>query len=213
MTQTDGRRLRGQRTRDVVLTAAVATASVDGLAGLSLAPLAVECGVSKSALFAHWPDKESLQLAVIEHAREQWLEQIVQPALAAPAGVRRILALHEARIQFYVSGTLPGGCFFHAVYSDFDDKPGPVRDRLSEIKNEWLDFLHAMIERAKQAGELREDVDPALLAFEIDALGEALIAHVRLVASVHGVAFTFARLSVLQRLRALCPDPTILPED
>lgn len=211
MTQVDGRRQRGERTREAVLARAVAKASVEGLSGLSLAPLAVECGVSKSALFAHWPDKESLQLAAIEHAREQWMNRIVRPALTAPAGVRRLAALHEARIDFYESGALPGGCFFHAVYSDFDDKAGPVRDRLSEIKTEWLDFLRSLVDRAVESGELRAGTDPALLAFEIDALGEALIAHARL---VHGPAsHGLARAAVLHRLRALATDPSLLPED
>lgn len=211
MTQrVDGRKLRGDRTREAVLTAAVAQASVEGLAGLSLGQLAVECGVSKSALFAHWPDKGSLQLAVIEHARRQWQEQIIRPALQAPAGVRRILALHEARTAFNVGGTLPGGCFFHAVYTDFDDKPGRVKDRLAEIKTEWLDFVRSTVDRAVELGELKPDVDPALLAFEVDAFGEAVVSRVRLVNRDPGVQF--ARQAVLQRLRALSPDPSILPE-
>src|SRR5215472_17807148 len=110
----DGRVARGGQTRTAVLEAAVALASVDGLEAMSLARLADETGVSKSGLFTHWPDKEILQLAVVEHAVRQWTEQIVTPALAAPRGVRRLWALHESRLTFYATGGLAGGCFFVA---------------------------------------------------------------------------------------------------
>ena len=125
----DGRIARGERTRVAVLDAAVAMASVDGLEAMSLARLAEATGVSKSGLFAHWPDKESLQLAVVAHAARQWTDHVITPALAAPRGVRRLWALHERRLEFYAAGILPGGCFFVASRAEFDDRPGPVRDR------------------------------------------------------------------------------------
>src|SRR5215472_19159421 len=117
----DGRVARGGQTRTAVLEAAVALASVDGLEAMSLARLADAAGVSKSGLFAHWPDKEILQLAVIEHATRQWTEEVVTPALSAPRGVRRLWALHERRLAFYAAGTLPGGCFFVATMAEFDE--------------------------------------------------------------------------------------------
>ncbi|HTB54872.1 MAG TPA: helix-turn-helix domain-containing protein, partial [Trebonia sp.] len=94
----DGRVARGARTRLAVLDTAVALSSVYGLDAMSLARLADETGISKSGLFAHWPDKEILQLAIVEHAVRQWTDEIVTPALAMPRGVRRLWALHEGRL-------------------------------------------------------------------------------------------------------------------
>ena len=88
----DGRVARGARTRLAVLDTAVALSSVYGLDAMSLARLADETGISKSGLFAHWPDKEILQLAIVEHAVRQWTDEIVTPALAMPRGVRRLWA-------------------------------------------------------------------------------------------------------------------------
>src|SRR5918992_750157 len=130
MTQ-DGRRLRGMRSREAILQQAVGLASVEGLDGLSLGRLAAAAGVSKSGFFAHWRDKEQLQLDAVEWASRQWIEQVVEPALRAPEGVRRLFALHEARLRFYGDRVLPGGCFFFAVQAEFDDRPGAVRDRVA----------------------------------------------------------------------------------
>ncbi|TMR90568.1 TetR/AcrR family transcriptional regulator [Nonomuraea basaltis] len=210
MTQ-DGRRLRGLRSRETILQQAVGLASVEGLDGLSLGRLAAAAGVSKSGFFAHWRDKEQLQLDAVEWAARQWTEQVVGPALSAPAGVRRLFALHEARLTFYGDGVLPGGCFFFAVQAEFDDRPGAVHDRVARAMREWQEFIRRLVAEAVTLGELAASVDPAQLAYEIDALGEMVIIHSRLYEGP--AALVHARRAVLQRLRALCPDPALLPED
>ena len=208
---TDGRIARGERTRVAVLDTALAVASVYGLDAMSLAKLADETGVSKSGLFTHWPDKEILQLAVVEHAVQQWTQQIVAPALAAPRGVRRLWALHERRLAFYATGGLAGGCFFVASRAEFDDRPGPVRDALAKAIGDWRDLIHTVAVQAIAAGELRPDTDAGQLAFEIDALGEAMVTSARLVAPERSASY--ARRAVLDRLRALSPTPELLPEE
>ena len=207
----DGRIARGGQTRSVVLEAAVALASVDGLEAMSLARLADAAGVSKSGLFAHWPDKEILQLAVIEHAVRQWLDEVVTPALSVPRGIRRLWALHERRLAFYAAGTLPGRCFFVATEAEFDDRPGPVRDALAAAIGDWYRLIRTVAAQAVELGELRADTDISQLAFEIQALGEAAVTTCRLLQTEQGTAFS--RGAVLSRLRALSPTPELLPEE
>jgi AcrR family transcriptional regulator len=207
----DGRIARGERTRVAVLDAAVAMASVDGLEAMSLARLADATSVSKSGLFAHWPDKESLQLAVVAHAVRQWTDHVVTPALAAPRGVRRLWALHECRLAFYAAGTLPGGCFFVATQAEFDDRPGRVRDALAAALGDWLGLIRTVAGQAVELGELRAGTDGGQLAFEIEALGQAAVTSVRLFRTERGAAR--ARRAVLDRLRALSPMPELLPAE
>jgi AcrR family transcriptional regulator len=207
----DGRLARGGQTRTAVLEAAVALASVDGLEAMSLARLADAAGVSKSGLFAHWPDKEILQLAVIEQAVRQWTEEVVTPALSAPRGIRRLWALHERRLAFYAAGTLPGRCFFVATEAEFDDRPGPVRDALADAIGDWYRLIRTVAAQAVELGELRADTDISQLAFEIQALGEAAVTTSRLLQTEQGTAFS--RRAVLSRLRALSPTPELLPEE
>ena len=44
-------------------------------------------------------------------------------------GVRRLWAVHQARLAFYESGTLPGGCFFANANFEYNARPGVIRDR------------------------------------------------------------------------------------
>lgn len=205
----DGRLLRGQRSREAILSTAVAVASVDGLEGLTFGRLSVAAGVSKSGFFAHWPDKEHLQLDAVDWATRQWIGHIVTPALREPRGIRRVWALHEHRLRFYAEEVLPGGCFFHTAETDFDDRPGPVRDRIRAAKREWMRLLARLIRVAIDRGELAA-VDAEQLAFEIDALGGAVVAHSHLLE--RDPALRHSRAAVLQRLRSLSPVQELLPE-
>ncbi|MFI5839383.1 TetR/AcrR family transcriptional regulator [Catenuloplanes sp. NPDC051500] len=210
MTTRDGRLARGDRTRAAVLDTAVVLATKDGLDGLSLGQVAEALQISKSALFAHWRSKEELQLATIERAREQWLEQVISPALREPRGVRRLWALHQRRIAFYAGAVLPGGCFFATAEFEFNARPGPIRDRFAEILTDWLALIERLAREAIEVGELRPDTDPALLAYESEALGLAAVMQSRL---IHAASvYDHALRSMRDRLRALSTDPDLIKE-
>ncbi|WP_326561692.1 TetR/AcrR family transcriptional regulator [Micromonospora sp. NBC_01796] len=206
----DGRVVRGERTRTMVLDTAVALATEAGLDGLSLGQLADRLGVSKSGLFAHWRSKEELQLATVERARDLVIEQVIMPALRAPRGVRRLWALHDARLTYYGDGTLPGACFFANAEFEYNVHPGPVRDRLAACLDEWLVLVRRLATEAVTAGELAAHTDVGQLAYEIEALGLAAALQSRLMPSEP--SYQYSRQAVLDRLRALCPEPDLLPE-
>ncbi|MGI5212867.1 TetR/AcrR family transcriptional regulator [Plantactinospora sp. CA-290183] len=206
----DGRAARGERTRGAVLDAAVALATEAGLDGLSLGQLADRLGVSKSGLFAHWRSKEELQLATIDRAAEQWTDRVVRPAVQAPAGVRRLWAMHVAKLDFYRAAVLPGRCFFANTQFEFGTRPGPVRDRIVLAFAQWMALLERLATEAVAAGELDPDVDVRQLAYEIEAFGMAAVVRSQLLSSDE--PYRYAHRAALDRLRSLCPDPTLLPE-
>ncbi|MGW4466033.1 TetR/AcrR family transcriptional regulator [Micromonospora sp. NPDC004704] len=206
----DGRVLRGERTRALVLGTAVALAVETGLDGLSLGHLAAELGISKSGLFTHWRSKEELQLATIDWAREQVTDLVIRPSLRAPRGVRRLWALHETRLTCY-DGREPDGRFFTLAEFEYRSRPGAVRDRLAEALDEWLVMVRRLATEAVAAGELRPDTDVGQLAYEIEALGLAAALQSRLLPTEP--SHRYARQAVLDRLRTLCPNPELLPED
>jgi AcrR family transcriptional regulator len=166
----DGRRLRGDRTRQAILDKAVQLASSEGLEGLSIGRLATELGVSKSGLFAHFGSKADLQLATIDTAREIFIEEVIGGS-AEQSGIGALLSLTDAWLSYMERGVFRGGCFFVAASSEFDGRPGPVRDRIASMRGEWMLVLEASIQDAQDAGELPAVVDSEQLAFEINSIG------------------------------------------
>src|SRR6185295_14625911 len=161
---------RGAKTRQDILQAAVDVASLEGLEGLTIGRLADELKMSKSGLFAHFGSKEDLQLATVEAASQRYIHEIFTPALKVPRGFPRLLAICESWLSYIRRGVFPGGCFFAAASFEFDSRPGPVQDRIRELMDDWIGALERAVRMAKDEGHIRADVDPAQLAFELNAL-------------------------------------------
>lgn len=161
---------KGERTRQSILDRAVDLASLHGLQGLTIGGLAEELGMSKSGLFAHFGSKEELQIATIEAAAERYISEIFKEAILEPRGYPRLLAICTSWLSYIRRGVFPGGCFFAAASFEFDSRPGPVRDRVRALMDDWMRALERAIRMAKDEGHLKDDVDPAQLAFELNSL-------------------------------------------
>jgi AcrR family transcriptional regulator len=167
--ESDGRRLRGERTHREILATAVDIGSREGLEALTIGGLAARAGVSKSGLFAHFGSKQELQLATIDAASAIFAEAVIEPGLRAPEGVQRLRATLAAWLDYFRRDVFPGGCFFQAASLEFDDRPGAVRERVLEAMTRWLALLGELARRSQLgAGE-----DPAQVAFELNAIGLA----------------------------------------
>jgi AcrR family transcriptional regulator len=161
---------KGEQTRASILEQAARLATVEGLDRLSIGKLAEATGMSKSGLYAHFGSKERLQLATIERAREIFLDEVIRPALAAPRGSRRVIALCDAFLSHVERRVFPGGCFFSAAAVEVGSRKGRVHDVIAKNQAEWLGLLEALVREAQDAGELSAATDPAQLAFELHAL-------------------------------------------
>jgi AcrR family transcriptional regulator len=191
------RRPRGLKTRRAILRKAVNIASLEGLEGLTIGKLAAALRISKSGLFAHFGSKEDLQCAVVEEARDIFVEKVIRPA-AQLRGLSLLRALCENLLAYGEQKTFPGGCFFSAASLEFDDRPGPVRDRIVGLMKKWLGNLERAARDAQDAGEIHKDVDVRQLAFEIHALDMGANWSSRLFRDQS--AFRSAKVAILRRV-------------
>lgn len=162
--------MKGERTRTSILERAVDLASLEGLEGLTIGRLADELGMSKSGLFAHFGSKEELQLATVEAASRRYIEEIFTPALLEPRGYPRLVAICRSWLSYVRRNVFPGGCFFAAASFEFDGRPGPVRDQIRRLMDDWIGALERAVRMAQAEGHLDPQLDPAQLAFELNAL-------------------------------------------
>ncbi len=159
-------RRSGRDAREAILERAVDLASTMGLEGLTIGRLAGQLEMSKSGLFGHFGSKEELQLATVEAAGRRFVGEVVEPALVEPEGARRLRALCDRYLGYLEQRVFPGGCFWASAAIEFDGRPGRVRDRIRDGVLAWIGSLE------REAALAGAD-DPAQLAFEIHALGQA----------------------------------------
>jgi AcrR family transcriptional regulator len=194
---------KGQRTRNSILEVAAALATEEGLEPLSIGRLAEATAMSKSGLFAHFGSKEELQLATVDHAAKLFVVEVIDPARGAPKGLARIWALCDHMIGYSERQVFPGGCFFAATSFEFNNRPGPVRDRIEEMIRSWLSYLEHAVEQAQEAGELDPNASAREVAFQLDAFAQASNAQYQLFRDPQ--VFDDARHAIQERLESLRP--------
>jgi AcrR family transcriptional regulator len=194
---------KGQRTRNSILEVAAALATQEGLEPLSIGRLAEATGMSKSGLFAHFGSKEELQLATVDHAATLFVSEVIDPARSAPKGLARTWALCDHMIGYSERQVFPGGCFFAATSFEFNNRPGPVRDRIEEMIRSWLSYLEHAVEQAQKAGELDPNASAREVAFQLDAFAQASNAQYQLFRDPQ--VFDDARRAIQERLESLRP--------
>jgi AcrR family transcriptional regulator len=192
---------KGERTRWTILDTAAALATQEGLEPLSIARLAEATGMSKSGLFAHFGSKEELQLATVDHAAEMFVAEVIAPARAAPRGVARVWALCDRMIDYAERQVFPGGCFFACTSFEFNNRSGPVRDRIEHMLRNWLSYLEHAVEQAQEAGELDQQLSAREIAFQLDAFAQASNAQFQLFRDPR--VFDEARRAIHDRLETL----------
>jgi AcrR family transcriptional regulator len=166
---------KGERTRAAILDAALRHVSSAGLEGLTIGTLADATGMSKSGLFAHFGSREELLLAVLNHGQQEFIEVVLNPALKKPRGLPRLRAMFVNWLDWTESADLPGGCPMIGGATEFDDKPGPVKDMLAAGQRAWIDTLQRAVRQAIEEGQVRAGTDPEQIAFEM--FGIALVVH------------------------------------
>lgn len=194
---------KGQRTRASILEVAAALATEEGLDPLSIGRLAEATGMSKSGLFAHFGSKEELQLATVEHAAVLFVAEVIDPARSAPKGVARVWALCDHMIGYSERQVFPGGCFFAATSFEYNNRPGPVRDRIAEMIGSWLSYLEHAVEQAQEGGELDPKASAREISFQLDAFAQASNAQYQLFRDPK--VFNDARRAIQERLESLRP--------
>ena len=113
-------------------------ASQSSLELVTIGTLAKAAKMSKSGLFAHFQSKENLQIAILQFAAAEFIDQVILPTLKIKAGIPRIKALVENWIEW--GGRLKGGCIFVSASTEFSERQGKVRDFLLSQQERWVVF-------------------------------------------------------------------------
>ena len=170
MPATPKRMPHGERTRLEILEAAVTLAASEGLEGLTIGRLADRVGMSKTGLFTHFGSKEALQLATVDAAYQEFLTEVVTPAMEMAPGVHQLGAVFDLYFSYVERRIDRGGCFFTAATLEMDDRPGKVHDAIANIAQMRGELVVETLKQAVTRGELKRSTDIEQLAFELTAL-------------------------------------------
>jgi AcrR family transcriptional regulator len=169
----DGRRARGDRTRQLVLENAVQIASVEGLEGLTLGRVASASGVAKATIQTLFGSREELQIRTLDFAVVMIGSAILQLVPPRARGLSRLRRLADAWFAVVEDGLLPGGCLMTAAVTEYRARPGVLRDAVVAHRAHWRARLLDAAREAQADGSLARDADVDKIVYEILALENA----------------------------------------
>ena len=170
---------RSGLTLTAILDTALSMVAQDGLESLTIGEVAKRLGLSKSGVFSRVGSREALQIAVIEEYDRRFLQDVFVPAMREPRGLPRLNAIMRLWLQRARDQEIRQGCIYCAGAFEFDDRDGPLRDKLLEGILGWRTALKRTVIQAIDEGHLRPDIDADQIVFELDGLFVALMRDAR----------------------------------
>ena len=143
-------RADAMRNRDLLLEAAKASFAETG-AGVSLDEIARRAGVGIGTLYRHFPTRD----AIVEAVYRREVEQLADAAIVSPGHCRR--ARLHAWMRLFVDYITTKRVIAPALKAMVDGAPELYAASRARI----TDAIGRMVERARAAGEIRADADPA----------------------------------------------------
>lgn len=152
--------------KEFILKTALDLTSKFGLEALSIGQLAKSVGMSKSGLFGHFKSKEKLQIMVLDYAADNFIQQVIYPAIKKPRGLKR---LDDMMINWkkWSSTHLAGGCPILSSIVEYDDRPGEVRSHVQNLQTDMIKTFEKTLQISILTQELSANTNIKQLAYEI----------------------------------------------
>jgi TetR/AcrR family transcriptional regulator, copper-responsive repressor len=136
-----------------------------GFAGTSLEAIGVATGMNRPSLYAAFGDKRALYLQVLDRYREMGrsaMREALSYEVALADALRRVFA---SALSIYLAGKRGArGCLLIGTAATEAVHDRDIRAALGAGLHELDDQLEARLRYAIERGELRTDIEPAVLA-------------------------------------------------
>jgi TetR/AcrR family transcriptional repressor of nem operon len=170
--------VRGAATRDRIVHAAADLMYVKGVHATTLDDVRAATGTSKSQLYRHFPDKDTLVHAVIALRGQQVIERETQ-RLGRFNSFSGLVRWRNALIQANALQNGAYGCALGSMASELSDQDEQARTLLADLFKTWEGLIATGLERMQANGALKPDADPGQLAVGLMAAvqGGYLLSH------------------------------------
>jgi TetR/AcrR family transcriptional repressor of nem operon len=153
-------------TRQRLLTAGFEEIYRRGFQAASLETILTRAGVTKGALYHHFPDKAALGLAVIDEVvkgllLQRWLGLLAEPTRDPLGALQRIL---RQRATNPGPNEIELGCPLNNLAQEMSPLDERFRRAINATFDAWREGFARALERGQKGGTVRREVDPRKVA-------------------------------------------------
>lgn len=163
-------------TRDKILDAAFQEIHRHGFQAASISNILAKTGLTKGALYHHFPDKDRLGYAVIEEVIREALETLIfEPLRATNDPIGTLCEVLERKAERATADTVMLGCPLNNLMQEMSPLDAEFKRRLTDILKTWQDVVTDALKRGQKRGRVRTDIDCRAAALFIVSAYEGCI--------------------------------------
>ncbi len=148
------------QTRTRILEAAFLEMYRNGFQGMRVDEVLTVTGLTKGALYYHFPNKQALGYAVVDEVLLPTIEIIwLQPIRNAGDPFQGLISVIEQMPEGKPPEMLQYGCPLNNLAQEMSPLDEGFRERLDHVFSVWSGVMRAALEDAQSRGVLRADVD------------------------------------------------------
>lgn len=163
-------------TRHRILEAAFMEMYRNGFQGMRLDEVLASTGLTKGALYHHFPNKRALGYAVVDEIILQTMDAMwLAPLKNATDPFKELIEVIELLPERKPPEMIQYGCPLNNLAQEMSPLDEGFRQRLDYVFRLWHDVTEEALERAKNQGSIRQDIDSNETATFIMAAMEGCI--------------------------------------
>jgi AcrR family transcriptional regulator len=163
-------------TRAKILFAAYKEIHVNGFQAASLKNILAHTGVTKGALYHHFPNKTELGYAVIDEViADRIYHSFIEPLRQSEDTVNALKALIEQAGKSMSVTDIQLGCPLSNLAQEMAPIDEGFRLRLKRIYDRWYQTITDAVTKSQQAGQIIQQVSPQQVAVMVVATMEGCI--------------------------------------
>ena len=163
-------------TRDKILQSAFCEIHRQGFQAASLANILQDTGLTKGALYHHFPTKQALGLAVIEEVIKGRLEELIfKPVREGERPVEMLLEIFATINKKVPPDFIMLGCPLNNLMQEMSALDELFQEQLGGVLGVWQKTVEDALKRGKKQGTIRADVDYKAAALFVVSAWEGCI--------------------------------------
>lgn len=165
MAQTKARSRDPEKTRSHILNAAFLEIYRRGFNGVGVRELAAKADVTIGAFFHYFPTKNHVAYAIIDEIIHTGIhERWIQPLNAYKNPLQGILKCFKNTFENWPDELVALGCPLNNLTQELSASDKSITAKTQAVLNDWIEKTKGHLQRAKDGGYLRKEVDIQELA-------------------------------------------------
>jgi AcrR family transcriptional regulator len=163
-------------TREKILDAAFQEIYRHGFQAASLNNILANTGLTKGALYHHFPNKDDLGHAVIEEVVREGLDAMVfAPLRDSREPFAELLDVIRAKAARTDADNVKLGCALNNLMQEMSPLDAGFKKRLNGVLTAWQEAVEEALTRAQKQGQVRREVDARAAALFIVSAWEGCV--------------------------------------